>query len=582
VPTSVVSCTIRAAGLLAAGKAAGVIPVTVAALTEGVLKAMLLTKLKTITVLLVLTVFAIGGSSFLCWTAAAQDAKAAPQGSERQDDCQPKTKADQAIQGVWTLVRGESDGKALRIEKDSVQLVVSNEFWIWTERGKDEPFTYLIDLTHQPRRIDLTARYNVGDVEKYIIRGIYEIEGDTLKVCESDQERPTKFSTESGSGKRLFTFKRSDNPKPGKKGNKQDTFAGLLFVELLVDKDLKYGVVKGVISAVERIDGIQGNFSVSIQQEGGIAARLYAAPELPYRDLHRLAEALKKAGVSSITIHQEERKGKGEGVERGSKRGDVLVPARSDIDQLQGTWKLVSMVDNGQRVEGVSHWTIKDTTAKLVSIPKDLGTGTITELFRFKVDQTTRPNRIDLVRWDKEFADAANRYEGIYSIAGDTLTICISLKKGHRPTGFESKDGSESTLCVLRRERPKGDQPTNEQREQVDRFVELAQFEYGGGIVSGTGIRDKGGFTVVPLEATAGHSRLAVSFAELERPQRAPAEFRVIAVDTEGNRHHPSVANMASAGGEGTTVFTIVSEFNVTPDRITLLVIQTRTQDRRR
>ena len=48
VPTSVVSSTIKAASLFAAGQAAatGVISAKVAALTEGVLKAMLLTKLK--------------------------------------------------------------------------------------------------------------------------------------------------------------------------------------------------------------------------------------------------------------------------------------------------------------------------------------------------------------------------------------------------------------------------------------------------------------------------------------------------------------------------------------------------------
>src|SRR5206468_6423524 len=48
VPTSVVASTIKAASLFAAGKAAGVISVKVAALTEGVLKAMLVTKIKVV------------------------------------------------------------------------------------------------------------------------------------------------------------------------------------------------------------------------------------------------------------------------------------------------------------------------------------------------------------------------------------------------------------------------------------------------------------------------------------------------------------------------------------------------------
>ncbi|HEV3258344.1 MAG TPA: sigma-70 family RNA polymerase sigma factor [Gemmataceae bacterium] len=63
VPTSVVSSTIKAATLLAAGQAAAaaLIPAKVAALTEGVLKTMLLSKLKTMLVLVgTLSIIALG------------------------------------------------------------------------------------------------------------------------------------------------------------------------------------------------------------------------------------------------------------------------------------------------------------------------------------------------------------------------------------------------------------------------------------------------------------------------------------------------------------------------------------------
>src|SRR5206468_4114750 len=46
-PPALVASTIKAASLLAAGQAAGVTSAKVAALTEGVMKAMLFTKLKT-------------------------------------------------------------------------------------------------------------------------------------------------------------------------------------------------------------------------------------------------------------------------------------------------------------------------------------------------------------------------------------------------------------------------------------------------------------------------------------------------------------------------------------------------------
>jgi RNA polymerase sigma factor (sigma-70 family) len=65
VPTSVLSSTIKAASSLAAGPAAaGVISVKVAVLTEGVLKAMFVTKLKTATaVLLTVALVGIGGGA---------------------------------------------------------------------------------------------------------------------------------------------------------------------------------------------------------------------------------------------------------------------------------------------------------------------------------------------------------------------------------------------------------------------------------------------------------------------------------------------------------------------------------------
>jgi RNA polymerase sigma factor (sigma-70 family) len=62
VPASVVSATIRAANLFAAGQAAaaGVIPVRVAALTEGVLKAMRVSKLKIATAVVLLVAVVLG------------------------------------------------------------------------------------------------------------------------------------------------------------------------------------------------------------------------------------------------------------------------------------------------------------------------------------------------------------------------------------------------------------------------------------------------------------------------------------------------------------------------------------------
>jgi RNA polymerase sigma factor (sigma-70 family) len=82
VAASVVTSTIKAASLFAAGQTAGVIPAKVAALTTGVLKAMLLRKINVaLTLLLGLTLLTAGAGTLLCWTQA--DEAPPPRPTER-------------------------------------------------------------------------------------------------------------------------------------------------------------------------------------------------------------------------------------------------------------------------------------------------------------------------------------------------------------------------------------------------------------------------------------------------------------------------------------------------------------------
>jgi RNA polymerase sigma factor (sigma-70 family) len=92
VPALVVSATSKTASLFAAGRGlAGVTSPTVPALTEGVLKAMLLTKLRAaIAVVLVLGVLATGITLVACRTAAGQGDKALVAGKPVEPAAQPE------------------------------------------------------------------------------------------------------------------------------------------------------------------------------------------------------------------------------------------------------------------------------------------------------------------------------------------------------------------------------------------------------------------------------------------------------------------------------------------------------------
>jgi uncharacterized protein (TIGR03067 family) len=159
---------------------------------------------------------------------------------------------------------------------------------------------------------------------------------------------------------------------------------------------------------------------------------------------------------------------------RAEERADTRTPPvaakdkkpRPDRERLQGTWKMVSYVDDGEKDEELGdEWDINDRTIKAIA-PAKRKRGAYTSYLRFRLDETTHPRLIDLVEgkaddlfdpaaFDRRLDDADARKEGIYAFAGDTLRMCISRKKGERPTAFASKRGSDCILIVLQRVRPK-------------------------------------------------------------------------------------------------------------------------------
>jgi RNA polymerase sigma factor (sigma-70 family) len=108
VPNLVVSSTIKAASVYAAGQAAaGVISAEVAALTEGVLKAMLVSKLKIPTAALLIVLACVGGGTVALLPGAAGQQTA----TEKQDEKQQKAqKADDAFPGEWKWADGQKGG----------------------------------------------------------------------------------------------------------------------------------------------------------------------------------------------------------------------------------------------------------------------------------------------------------------------------------------------------------------------------------------------------------------------------------------------------------------------------------------
>lgn len=228
VPPSVVSSTINAASGYAAGQAAttGLISVNVAALTEGVLKTMLVSKLKVVTAMLLVVVF-IGGTAASLPPAVGQppaerkagEAKAAA-GDQRQRET-----GKAGLQGRWEFVSVVVEGEVfLKNEahkfawRDEDLRNLMNDWIVEGDRlrpmkadainsGSRGRFT--LDDTRDPKHITLQLEGEEGQVT---FRGIYSIEGGALKVCvnviANDVCRPEEFVAKKGSTVLIATFKK--------------------------------------------------------------------------------------------------------------------------------------------------------------------------------------------------------------------------------------------------------------------------------------------------------------------------------------------------------------------------------------
>jgi uncharacterized protein (TIGR03067 family) len=121
---------------------------------------------------------------------------------------------------------------------------------------------------------------------------------------------------------------------------------------------------------------------------------------------------------------------------------------KKEMTQLEGAWSMVSGVASGQALP-------KEFVETGKRVAKD-GETTITlrgEVFfkaRFKIDPSKTPKTID---YDMtEGPTTGKTHLGIYERDGDTVKFCFGAPGQERPTDFTSKEGSQRTLSVWKRD----------------------------------------------------------------------------------------------------------------------------------
>ena len=228
VPGAVVASTIHAA----THHATGTISAQVVILTQGVLNAMFLTKLKTAMVILAM----LGAVTLTCGMLAGMGdgpAKGEPEkNSKKAAATTPDPKADalrrerKKFEGTWRGISTEVGGEKVE-DEDPESVVAFDAEGRWKGRSGDGKLvlagTSEIDLDAKPRSILLIVT-SKGPYEGMRVHKIYEFLGaDSYRTCTSPLGKgpPKEFSTKPGTGCSLEVLRRvekqpaeKDEPDP--------------------------------------------------------------------------------------------------------------------------------------------------------------------------------------------------------------------------------------------------------------------------------------------------------------------------------------------------------------------------------
>jgi uncharacterized protein (TIGR03067 family) len=118
-----------------------------------------------------------------------------------------------------------------------------------------------------------------------------------------------------------------------------------------------------------------------------------------------------------------------------------------DATKLVGTWKYVSGVKEGQKLDA-DHF--KGQTVVLTKDTFTLKSSDATFVMKYKLDTKAKPIAVAMEIAEGPVGVGA-KSAGIIELNGDDLKICYAIDDGAAPKTFESKEGSKYHLFVLKR-----------------------------------------------------------------------------------------------------------------------------------
>ncbi len=146
------------------------------------------------------------------WAAVSLIAGIGPRAAAGDDKDEAVKTDRKSLAGTWGTLSFVNDGKKLGDEEakgHTVTYDADGKYQALNDGKVVFSGTFKVDPAKKPKTIDVTESPK-GDDKAKIFLGIYEIDGDTLKVCFAPpgKERPTEFSSKTGSGHLLSARKR--------------------------------------------------------------------------------------------------------------------------------------------------------------------------------------------------------------------------------------------------------------------------------------------------------------------------------------------------------------------------------------
>jgi RNA polymerase sigma factor (sigma-70 family) len=412
-PPALVACTIKAASLLAAGQTIVAVSATVAALTEGMVKSMLVTKIKSVLAVVLVVGLALGGIGtgvgfFTNPAAVAQD-----KGSG-------KAQPDKSVDGD-ALKRAEADVKQAQAVVEAAKANLE--------------------------QAQANYQYRKEVLEKF--QELYKKAKEAKQLSKTDQERMIGnwFITNDDSGRKGEMWVITEDTILMHAKN-LGVNAELYFHRVDAGKTPKQmditvkkvkGQTVGVIKGIYVLDGDELRLFLGVRGKD----RPAAFPEKPKQGevlvLHRGAQTKADDAPKADPPAQPKKQ-----------------PEDIDREKLIGGWHIVN-ADSKRKGEP---WNINKERLFMYANRGGFSPG-----FVYRLNAGKNPKHIDLSVTEK----GGVFIKGIYALEGDELRICLAPKDKDRPTEFASKPGAAEFLILHRLGKAKLDLPAakNEEKQEM-------------------------------------------------------------------------------------------------------------------